>query len=165
VQTEFYDYLEYQKVEVAKAEEQKNYEMGKIRLSEMKYQKEIREYMKPISQAKIGQLVQVEYRVILGETRDKVIFESFIPAGSELVNTRLATETKTVTSDTFFDREELMDDRHFGYRHTLESGEHSGSYALRFTHTGSFMIPSTRIFELNTPEVFGQTAGKLIEVK
>ncbi len=131
----------------------------------MKYPKEIREYVKPISQAKIGQLVRVEYRVILGETRDKVVFESFIPAGSELVNTRLATETKIVTSDTFFDREELMDDRYFGYSLVLDSGEHSGSYVLRCTHAGVFMIPSTRISEFNTPEVFGQTAGKLIEVK
>lgn len=165
VQTVFYDYLEYQKIEMAKAEEYGKYDMGKIRYSELKYPKEVREYVKPITGAKVGQLVRVEYRVILSETRDKVVFESFIPAGSELVNTRLATETKSVTSDTFFDREELMDDRYFGYSLVLESGEHTGSYALRFTHAGSFMIPSTRISEFNTPEVFGQTNGKVLEVK
>jgi uncharacterized protein YfaS (alpha-2-macroglobulin family) len=165
VETAFYDYVEYQKVEKAREDEFGEYGQGKIRYSALKYPKEVREYVKPISGAKVGQLVRVEYRVILSETRDKVAFESFVPAGSELVNTRLATETKTVTSDTFFEREELRDDRYFGYSEVLEAGEYSGSYALRFTHAGSFMTPSTRIFEFNTPEVFGQTVGKVIEVK
>lgn len=107
----------------------------------------------------------MEYRVITSEARDQVAFEAFIPAGSELVNTRLATETKAVTSDTFFEREDLMDDRYFAYRQELPAGEYTGSYALRFTHAGSYMVPATRISEFYTPEVFGQTTGGLVEVK
>lgn len=165
VETTYYDFIEYQKIEGMKKVETEKYEQGKVRYSELKYPKEVREYLTPIKQAKVGQLVRVEYRVIVSETRDKVAFESFIPAGSELINTRLATETKSVTSDTFYDREDLMDDRYFGYSEKLEPGEYSGSYAVRFTHAGNFMIPATRISEFDTPEVFGQTRGKRMEVK
>lgn len=110
--------------------------------------------MKPIIQTKVGQLVRVEYRVILSETRDKVAFESFIPSGAELINTRLSTETKRVKKNTFFDREDLFDDRYFAYAEVLEPGEYSGSYAIQFTHAGEFSVPPSRIFEFYTPEVF-----------
>ena len=164
VATNYYDYLEYQKIEQTKAKEFEEYLAGKKLYSELKYPKDVAEYIQPITRAKVGQLVRVQYRVILSETRDKVAFESFIPAGSELINTVLKTETKTVKKDTFFDREDLMDDRYFAYSTVLGSGEYSGSYAIRFTHGGEFMIPSTRVFEFYTPEVFGQTRGGVIEV-
>ncbi len=164
LQSEMYDYLEYQKIQQTQSEEFEKYQRGDMAYSSLKYPKDVSEYITPIIRAKIGQLVRIQYRIILSEARDRVAFESFIPAGSELVNTVLATETKLVQNESIFEHEDLMDDRYFGYRALMEPGEYSGAYTVRFTQAGEFSIPATRAFEFYTPEVFGQTAGKIITV-
>jgi hypothetical protein len=57
-------------------------------------------------------LLLVHNAIYTNEPRDHVFFEGFIPSGSELVNTRLDTETQIQTLDEniIFDREELRDD-------------------------------------------------------
>ncbi len=105
----------------------------------------------------MGQLIQVEYRLILSETRDRVAFESPIPSGTELVNTALATETNRVSNTSPFEREDIMDDRFFAYSELMDPGEYVGTYTVRVTQAGNFGIPPSRAFEFYTPEVFGQT--------
>jgi uncharacterized protein YfaS (alpha-2-macroglobulin family) len=67
-------------------------------------------------------------------------------------------------TDRPFTTEDFRDDRYFGYAQTLRAGDYSGSYTIRATHAGVFMTPATRVFEFNTPEVFGQTAGREVRV-
>jgi uncharacterized protein YfaS (alpha-2-macroglobulin family) len=113
-------------------------------MGDLKYPRDIREYLKPLTQLKVGQLITVEYRIILGEDRDYVAMESFVPAGTEVVNTRLATESLATVSNAPtaevsasvpyaqtspregsspltkpFTTEDFRDDRYFGYAHTL----------------------------------------------
>lgn len=160
VKTEYYDQNDAKRVEALQAEEISAYSAGKIRYDELKYPKDVYSYVDPITSVRVGQLVRVRYRVIAADARDRVAFESFVPAGAEIVNTRLSTESKTVNKDTFFDREEFLDDRYFGYSEVLESGDYEGSYVFRATHAGSYGVPPTKIFEFYAPEVFGRTEGK-----
>jgi alpha-2-macroglobulin len=154
IATEYYDLDAYNAIARKKEEEWVKHISGDLPYDKLQYPKEITEYLSPVPGGKIGQLLWVEYRMILSEHRDKVAFESMIPAGSEAVNTRLATETKTVSSDTFFDREEFLDDRYFGFAETLAPGEYRGGYAIRLTQAGRYEIPATKVFEFYTPEVF-----------
>lgn len=164
VKTEFYDQGECKRIEALQAEESAAFAAGKIRYDELKYPKDVYSYATPVSNFRVGQLVRVRYRVIAAETRDRVAFESFVPAGAEIVNTRLSTESKTVGKDTFFEREEFLDDRYFAYSEVLESGDYEGSYVFRATHAGSYGVPPTKIFEFYAPEVFGRTEGKKMSI-
>jgi uncharacterized protein YfaS (alpha-2-macroglobulin family) len=164
VTTEYYDQTEYARVREIKLQENEEYLRGEKNMNDFKYPREIREYVKPLTQMRVGQLITVEYRLILAEDRDYVAMESFIPAGAEVVNTRLATESLLKKDDTPFTTDDYRDDRYFGYAQTLVAGEHSGSYTIRATHAGTFMTPATRVFEFNSPEVFGQTMGREMKI-
>ena len=93
VTTEYYDQAEYARIREIKSREYAEYLRGDKNMNDLKYPREIREYLQPLSQMRVGQLITVEYRMILGEDRDYVAMESFVPAGTEVVNTRLATES------------------------------------------------------------------------
>lgn len=164
VKTEHYDENEYRRVKSLKDAEWSEYLDGKIRYEALKFPKTVYEYLAPIGGYRVGQLVHVRYRVINADDRDRVAFESFVPAGAELVNTRLSTENKTVEKDTFFEREEFLDDRYFGYVETLPAGDYEGSYAFRATHAGTYAVPPTRAFEFYAPEVFGRTSGTVSDI-
>ncbi|MDQ1344256.1 MAG: alpha-2-macroglobulin [Patescibacteria group bacterium] len=164
VTTMYYDENEYRRVKALKDAEWADYLNGKIRYEALKFPKTVYEYLTEISKYRVGQLVHVRYRVIVADDRDRVAFESFVPSGAEIVNTRLSTETKTVEKDTFFDREEFLDDRYFGYAETLPAGDYEGSYVFRATHAGEYSVPPTKAFEFYTPEVFGRTAGKKSQI-
>jgi len=165
VKTEFYDQSECKRIEALQAEETAAFGAGKIRYDELKYPKDVYSYVEPVKSFRVGQLVRVRYRVIAADARDRVAFESFVPAGAEIVNTRLSTESKTVNEDTFLDREEFLDDRYFGYSEVLESGDYEGSYVFRATHAGDYGVPPTKIFEFYAPEVFGRTDGKKASIQ
>ena len=96
--------------------------------------------------------------------RDRVAFEGFIPAGTELVDTNMKTENMKHQQEIFFDHTEWRDDRYFGYSTRLEAGEYRFSYLLRPTHAGVFSLRPSRIFEFYRPEIFGRTAGKSVTI-
>ena len=165
VETEYYDYNEYRMLLEKKKREYSEYELGNIAYESLKYPLDPASYLTPLTKYKVGQLVYVRLHIITPEVRDRTAFESFIPAGSELVNTILSTETKATTEEKVFDREELRDDRYFAYKEVMESGEYIGSYVLRMTHAGTYSVLPSTAFEFDRNEVFGRSAGKVIEIK
>ncbi|MDD3262384.1 MAG: MG2 domain-containing protein [Candidatus Absconditabacteria bacterium] len=90
----YYDYQEYLKIQTLKSQEQEEYRKGKISYTDLKYPKNITSYLVPVKQAKVGQLLIVDNQIISSETRDQVVFEGFLPAGVDAVNTSLATSQK-----------------------------------------------------------------------
>ena len=65
-------------------------------------------------------------RMITPEPRDQLAFEGFIPAGAELVNPKLKTESQDVRNassplSSIFDHEEWQDDRYFATRSHLDA--------------------------------------------
>ena len=165
VQTQYYDLGDYRRIEALKNEEYARYLAGNVAYVALKYPKDVYSYLEPISGFSVGKLVLVRYRLILAEDRDQVAFESFVPSGSEIVNTNLFTESKDARKNTFFDHEELLDDRYFGSSRFLSAGDYEGSYVIRPTHAGTYAVPPSKAFEFYTPEVFGRTEGKKVGVK
>ncbi|MDD2486750.1 MAG: MG2 domain-containing protein [Candidatus Gracilibacteria bacterium] len=161
----YFDYAEYRKIEALKNKEFEEYLSGSIEYDKLKYPKEIVNYLVPIASGKVGQLVIAYNKIITPESRDKVAFEGFIPAGSELVNTNLSTENKSAGFTNFFERQEFRDDRFFAYVKSLDSGIYDFNYVLRLTHNGKFNIKPSNIFEFYNPEVFGKNEGRIFEIK
>gem|GEM_PF-873395 len=158
----YYKYDEYAKIHTLKTEEYKQYLEGKIRYEDLKYTKDEVEYLSPITSGTVGDLVLVYNKIVTPETRDQVAFESFIPSGSEIINTKLSSETKSVDnigSNITPNREEMRDDRYFAYFNVINSGIYHLSYTIRLTHAGTFGVKPTKAFEFYHPEVFGRSQG------
>lgn len=162
VEKEYFSFNEYKKVEALKSEEYAKYLSGEIIYDNLKYPREVVEYLTPISSGKVGDLVLVYNKVVTNETRDQVALESYIPAGAEIVNTALATENKQVTdiaTDMPLDRKEFRDDMYFGWVRELPAGIYNYSYTMRLTHAGTFQVKPSKASEFYTPEVFGRSSG------
>jgi uncharacterized protein YfaS (alpha-2-macroglobulin family) len=136
-----------------------------IDYKDLKYPKNIVEYLSEIRDFKVGQLVLAYNKIVTSEPRDQVAFEWFIPAGSELVNTNLSTENKSLKFTNFFDREEFRDDRYFGFASSMEAGLFEFNYVIRITHKWDFNLKPSQISEFYKSEVFWRNKGKLIGVR
>lgn len=166
----YYDYNEYKKIESNKVEEWSKYLNWDINYSELIYPKNVIEYMEPVQDWKVWQLLIAHYNIINSEKRDWVWFESFIPTWSELVNTNLNTEENVKLSRSSglnfnFDIEEYRNDRFFWYIKSLNPWNHSWYYVLRLTHEWDFNINPTRVFESDNQEVFWRNWSKDIIIK
>lgn len=90
----YYDYQDYLKIQTLKSQEYEKYRKGKISYTDLKYPQNIIEYIDPVQQVKVWQLLVSDNQIIVSETRDQVVFEWFLPAGVDAVNTSLATSQK-----------------------------------------------------------------------
>ncbi len=188
VTTAFYDDASYRKVLALQARELREYLEGKLAWENRKYPKDAFEYLKPVTEGKVGQVLVARNRVAAGEDRDNVRFEGFAPAGAEVVNANLATEAPAVRSDSFaengevsgassepagdawrtgpaFVREEFRDDRYAGFGASLRPGVTQFSYRIRLTHAGIFSVKPSTAWEEASPEVFGRSAGSEFTVR
>jgi hypothetical protein len=123
VETKYFSYNKYKKIESLKKQEWKKYLEDKISYDDLKYPKEITNYLTELKTWKVWQLLIVNNKIITTETRNKVAFEWFIPAGSELINPNLATSSnKNITwNNLYFSKKEYRFDRLFAYKDTLYS--------------------------------------------
>lgn len=160
VDTKYYDYNEYKKIFSLKNEEYEKYLNWEIKYEDLVYTKNVVDYLKPVLFWDIWQLILVYNKVVTNEPRDQVFIESYIPSWSEIVNTNLATESKQVKnigSNVYLDREELRDDKYFGWTNYLDTWIYNISYTIRLTHSWNFSVSPTRVWEFYTPEVFGRS--------
>jgi uncharacterized protein YfaS (alpha-2-macroglobulin family) len=151
-----------------KNEEYARYLSWEILYDDLKYPKEITEYLTPINTWKVWDLVIVYNKVITNEDRDQVALESYIPSGSEIVNTTLATENnqvKYITTDANLDRREFRDNMYFGWIRELPAWIYNYYYVIRLTHNWNFKVKPTRVSEFYNPEVFGRSKWEEFIVK
>lgn len=167
IKREYFSYDDFIKIKRLKDAEYASYLSGEITYDKIIYKKPVVSYLKPVTSGKIWDLLLVHNAIYTNEPRDHVFFEGFIPSGSELVNTRLDTETQIQTLDEniIFDREELRDDAYIWNLHFLESGIYDVSYTIRLTHAGKFHVKPSTMSELYDPEVFGSTPGNILLVQ
>ncbi|MBW7954842.1 hypothetical protein H3C61_03440 [Candidatus Gracilibacteria bacterium] len=168
VEKKYFSFDEYKKIESLKNEELKKYLSGEINYDNLKYPKDVIEYLSPITSGKVGDLVLVYNKVITNEDRDQVAFESFIPSGSEIVNTNLDTENKEVTdiaTNIYLDKKEFRDDMYFAWTKELLAGIYNFSYTIRLTHAGDFEVKPTQVGEFYNKEVFGRSGGSEFRVE
>ena len=104
-----------------------------------------------------------------------------LPAGLEIVNPALAASptpcrrrsrppeatTRAVTWRwcwTWFDHQNLRDDRAEAFSRTSPAGTYEYTYVARATTPGTFVVPPARAEEIYAPEVFGRTATDTVVV-
>lgn len=160
----YYDYNEYSKIKSLKDKEYAEYLSWTIDYSDLRYPKDVIEYLVPANNYKVWQIILTHNRIITWEPRDQVAFEWFIPAWSELVNTSLSTENQALKTTKVFDREELRDDRFFWYKDHFDAWIFSFDYIIRITHDWSFNLKPSQISEFYNTEVFGRNKWRVIEV-
>ncbi len=191
----FYKYEDYEKIEKLQKTEQKKYKDKQISYEDLKYPKDIINYLNSVEKGKIGELLIVYNKIINSETRDKILFEWFIPSGAVLINPNLETNEKKSISlwkdnlpkksplsqpfpprekgvateikigELIFDKKEFRLDRFFWYKEFLRPWIHNFTYLIRLTHSWNYNIKPTKVSEFYNVENFGRTAWEIFVVE
>ena len=126
---------------------------------------------KPVSEIVAGERYKVTLRVKNAASRHFVVVEDFIPAGFEIINTSLATESQEQAAllDTpqwnGFERDEKYDDRIAAFADYLPAGTHEYSYLVSASVAGTFAYPSVWASQMYEPAVFGRSATGTLVIK
>ena len=125
----------------------------------------------PVKEFKAGERYKVILKTRTATDYSFVVLEDFIPAGFEIVNTALVTESQadaaTITTNTWgnFERDEKYDDRIVAFADFLSAGEHTHTYLVQATVPGEFAYPSAWASEMYDPAVFGRNATSAVVVR
>ncbi len=132
----------------------------------------------PVTQAHVGELVNVRLTIIAPNDLHYAIVEDPIPAGTEAVNPNLSTEqqigTQPEVSQTnplsygwgwwWFSNIEFRDEKVALYATFLPAGTYEFTYSIRAGLPGVYnVIPATGQ-EFYFPEVYGRSAGSTFTV-
>jgi uncharacterized protein YfaS (alpha-2-macroglobulin family) len=138
-----------------------------------------------------GDLVLADLVIVTPSPRDFVVVDDPLPAGFEAVDSHLAStssrldvgqsgETPCEQCDdeaardelaaghTFFEdytQRELRDDRVLFFVEHMQAGMYHYRYLARATTLGKFVLPSTRVEEMYTPETFGRNGATLVDIE
>ena len=156
IETKYYKYEEYKNIELAKKIERKKYLDKKITYDELLYPKDVFSYLNEVNEWKVWDLLIVKNKIITTETRDKVVFEWFIPAWCELINNNLDTSVKKDIwwSNLYFNKLEYRTDRLFAYKVKMNPWIYDFKYLIRLTNSWEYSIKPTKISEFYNTEVF-----------
>lgn len=117
----------------------------------------------------IGTMARVKLTVSTNQFRSFVVVDDPLPAGFEIINTSFQTTAQNLDeqdrNEWNFNHRERRDDRVLFFADELPAGVHELTYLVRITSYGSFQMPSTRVEQMYEPEVFGQTASKVVRVE
>ncbi len=138
-----------------------------------------------------GDLVLADLVIVTPSPRDFVVVDDPLPAGFEAVDSHLATSSNAIgvgdssglpcpgcddeesrdelaAGRTFFEdytQRELRDDRVLFFVDHMAAGMYHYRYLARATTLGKFVMPSTRVEEMYTPETFGRNGATLVSVE
>jgi uncharacterized protein YfaS (alpha-2-macroglobulin family) len=126
----------------------------------------------PLTKAKAGDLVREHLTVVVPVERRNVQIEDFIPAGMEIVDLSLATESKDLrfnqvqvkAPEIYPDFKEIRDDRAYVYTAKLDPGVYEFDYYLRALVPGTYSQLPAIVSEMYTPENFGRTGSATFQV-
>ncbi len=136
-----------------------------------------------VDQVAVGDLVQVRLTIVAPHDLYYVVVEDPIPAGTEAVDTSLATTSllemepglvRESESDfwyglyrwwwSWYSRSEMRDDRVVLFADYLAAGTYEYTYTFRATQPGDYQVIPTTASEFYFPEVFGRADGRLFQV-
>ena len=66
---------------------------------------------------------------------------------------------------TWYDHQNMRDDRVEAFAGYLWAGTHEYSYVARATTPGTFVVPPARAEEIYAPEVFGRSSSDLVIIE
>lgn len=124
-----------------------------------------------VSSVRAGERYKVTLIVRNAAVRHFVVAEDFIPAGFEIVNGSLATESVEAlaagseTANAAFARDEKYDDRIAAFADYLPAGTHTYSYTVSALAPGTFAWPSAWASQMYEPAVFGRNATATLVIE
>jgi uncharacterized protein YfaS (alpha-2-macroglobulin family) len=118
---------------------------------------------------KLGAAVQVTLELITTSARHGVALVDPLPAGFEIVNTRLATSERFTPpsqgGDGTWEHVDARDDRSEAFQMSLPAGTHRFHYVARATTPGVFRVAPAKAEEMYAPETFGRTSGTTVTIE
>jgi len=136
-----------------------------------------------VDQVKLGDVVRVEVSLTAPDDLYYIVVEDPLPAGAEVIDTRLATTGSdeedsefTTKRDTrrwwwywwwywrWYDHEEYRDEKVVLFADHLYRGSYTYSYTMRATLPGEFRVIPTTASEMYFPEVYGRGDGHVFEI-
>jgi hypothetical protein len=135
---------------------------------------------KPITQAKVGDVINVKLTLIAPNDLHYVLVEDPFPAGAEGIDTSLATTSVVGQAPElertdrrrpwawgwwYFSHSELRDEKAVLFATFLPKGTYQYTYQIRASLPGKFNIIPTHAEEMYFPEVFGRSDGALFEIQ
>lgn len=139
-----------------------------------------------------GDLVIADLVIVSPSPRDFVVVDDPLPAGFEAVDSHLSPTSSALgvgdgsghgscadcdseearddlaAGHTFFEdysQRELRDDRVLFFVDHMAAGMYHYRYLARATTLGKFVLPSTRVEEMYTPETFGRNGATLVNIE
>jgi len=129
---------------------------------------------------KPGAMVRVKLTMVADTNHTNMALVDSLPAGLEALNPALAASPRppglqhadrqpayrgaTWFGGTWFDHENLRDDRVEAFSSYLYGGTYDYTYVARATTPGEFVVPPARAEEIYAPEVFGRTASDRVNI-
>ena len=136
-----------------------------------------------IQDAKAGDLIKVRLILTLKNDAYYLIVEDYLPAGSEILNTRLKTSQQTIQEEPpaplfdpsnpyqevwgwwLFDSPRVYDNHIAWSADYLSAGSYELTYYLSVLQTGEYQVLPARAWQFYFPEVQGNSAGTLFAIK
>jgi hypothetical protein len=123
------------------------------------------------NQIRLGDLVKIELKVVLNKQSHYLVVSDPLAAGLEPVNLSLSGTQYTIPGQSLqqdwsgFSHVEMRMDRVVLFANQLDPGIHTYTYYARAITPGAFMMPSTYSEQMYTPEVYGRTKDRIIEIR
>jgi uncharacterized protein YfaS (alpha-2-macroglobulin family) len=125
----------------------------------------------PISEAKLGDVIEVRLTLEAPNDLHYVLVEDPLPAGAEAINTSLATtslvdqqEAAAYDDRRFFSHTELRDEKAVLFATYLRRGTYRYTYLIRASLPGHYHVIPTHAEEMYFPEVFGRGDGSVFTI-
>ena len=123
-----------------------------------------------------GAEVRVKLTMVNDSRRTNMALVDPLPAGFEALNPALAVtgEIDVPLSDaahywlwwwTWYEHQNLRDDRAEAFSPNLRAGTHEYSYVARATTPGTFVVPPAKAEEIYAPEVFGRSGSDTVIIE
>ena len=122
-----------------------------------------------------GAEVRVKLTMVNDSRRTNMVLVDPLPAGFEALNPALAVTgeieaPRTDAADywwrwTWYEHQNLRDDRTEAFSSYLWAGTHEYSYVARATTPGTFVVPPAKAEEIYAPEVFGRSGSDTVIIE
>lgn len=136
----------------------------------------------PINVTKVGDTLTVRLSVVLPQDVYHFVVEDYIPAGTEILNTNLKTSLLGITGEPgplydprdpfgngwgwwMFNAAQIYDDHISWTASYLPAGSYDLTYTLTVLQAGEYHLLPARAWMFYFPEVQGNSAGGILEIK